>query len=77
MEGLIFEPSKSYIVPVGHDASPNVMVNGHRYKVPKELVTLLGHNITRRSMIGAQVNKQVQKARNALPSFFRFSSMKK
>ena len=70
------EPSKSYIVPVGHDVGPNVTVNGHRYIVPREPVTLLGHNVTRRTLIGAQVSKQVRKARSALSSLYRFGKIK-
>ena len=75
-EGLISEPSKSYIIPIGSDICPDVTVGGHRYKVPKK-ATLLGHDITKRSMTGAQVNKQVLKARNALLSLHRFGSMRK
>ena len=76
-EGLMSEPSKSYIVPIGHDACPQIIVDGHEYQVPSKPVTLLGLDITRRSMIGAHVNKQVKKARKVLTSLFRFSSMKR
>ena len=75
-EGLITEPAKSWLLPVGHDTWPGVIVDGHHYQAPDGPISLLGLDVTKRSMINVQVRKNVLKAETNLLSLHRFSSMK-
>ena len=63
-------------LPMGRDTWPGVIVGGHHYRAPDGPATLLGLDMTKRSMINAQVGKQVLKAKQNLLSLYRFSSMK-
>ena len=75
-EGLISEPTKSYLLPVGDDTWPGVIVDGHHWEAPEGNINLLGLSINRRGLINAQVAKQVLKARRSLASLYRFRSMR-
>ena len=75
-EGLITEPSKSWLLPMGHLTWPGVIVDGHHFQSPDGPATLLGLDMTKLGMINAQVKKQVNKAKTSLQSLYRFSSMK-
>ena len=59
-EGLITEPSKSFLVPVGNLTCPVINLGDAVYKASEKPVTFLGHDITKYSLINAQVKKTGQ-----------------
>ena len=70
------EPSKSFLVPVGHMNCPVVNVGGAEYRTTEKPVSFLGHDITKFSLVNAQVAKQAKKARSVLSSIRKFSMIK-
>ena len=75
-EGLITEPSKSCLVPIGHMYCPEINVGGAEYRTTEKPVSFLGLDITKFSMINPQVRKQARKGRAVLSSLHKFSMIK-
>ena len=52
-EGLISEPLKSWIMPIGNIKPPYVLADNHEYTMPPNCVgKLLGHQFRRSNMVG-------------------------
>ena len=72
-EGLITEPAKSWIMPIGNMYPPYVCVDDHEYKMPPDRVgKLLGHHFTWNSMVGKQASTQAARANAVVNSLWRF-----
>ena len=75
-EGLITEPSKSFLVSIGHNKPLEVEIGDDVYRSAEKPVSFLGHDITKSSMINAQITKQIKKAKAVLCTLLRFKSLK-
>ena len=75
-EGLMTEPTKSWILTMFKVNTPNISIQGIRYKTPKSNVKILGLKISYRSFIAAHVTQQYNKAKAALRDLYRFRDCK-
>ena len=76
-EGLITEPAKSWIMPIGNQKPPYVVVNDHEYKMPPDRVgKLLGHHFRWNSMVGEQASIQASRADSVLGTLWRYKRAK-
>ena len=76
-EGLISEPLKSWIMPIGNIKPPYVLADNHEYTMPPNCVgKLLGHQFRRSNMVGMQVESQAAKARASLSTLWGFTRAK-
>ena len=76
-EGLITEPAKSWIMPIGSVKEPYIELGGHVYtKPPNGVGRLLGHHFTWRSMVNKQVELQKLKAGRTLNTLWGYRRAK-
>ena len=72
-EGLITEPKKSWILPVGTSKPPLVHVDNYTYQMPpKGVGRILGHHFTYHNWITKQVEIQRTKADRTLGSLWGY-----
>ena len=76
-EGLLTEPSKTWIMSMGGKVPPVVNVNQHEYKLPpKGVGRLLGHHFTHRSMVAKQAAIQTSRAKSVIHSLWGYKRAK-
>jgi len=76
-EGLISEPTKSWILTMYKTIPPDINIQGIQYQTKKSNVKLLGLKIGYRSFIKAHVTQQYNKAKAALSDLYRFRHCRK
>lgn len=75
-EGLITEPTKSWILTMYKKNTPNIIIRGVRYPTKKSKVKILGLKISYRSFIASHVTQQRNRAEAALRDLYRFRPCK-
>ena len=75
-EGLLTEPSKSWILPISRREQLPIIVNGKEYKFVTNDVRLLGLNLNSNSFVSGQIKYNKKKASTALSSIYRFNVFK-
>ena len=73
-EGLMTEPSKSWILPISKRKAIPIFVDGIEYKTVYKNAILLGLKLSSSSFITEQVKYNVNKAKMALTSLKRFKT---
>ena len=75
-EGLMTEPTKSWILPICRRTALPVFVDGTEYKTVHKGVSLLGLKLSSWNFITHQVQYNANKAKIALASLYRFKDFK-
>lgn len=75
-EGLITEPTKSWILTMFKYKTPKVTIQGERYPTKQKNVKILGLKINFRSFIASHVTQQCKKAKLALSELYKFRTCK-
>ena len=75
-EGLMTEPTKSWILPISKNKPLPVSVDGIEYKIVTKDVFLLGLKLSTNSFCNAQIKHNVNKATATLSSLYRFKDFK-
>ena len=75
-EGLMTEPTKSWIMTLYKTKPPQVAIQNVRYPNKKGNVKLLGLKVGYRSFIAAHVTQQYNKAKDALRDLYKYRNMK-
>ncbi|CAL4166322.1 unnamed protein product, partial [Meganyctiphanes norvegica] len=74
-EGLISEPTKTWILPIIKTKNPSIIIDNKKYVIAKKNPTILGLNLRRRSFIKAQAVRQSNSARTELDKLRTLGAM--